>query len=1238
MKLKSLLFILLLVFSTSSAHAGFWDVITAPYNYVADLFTGDDTETVTNEPVVSNNDESLLGPVDTSLSIPDYQLESTFSSSFTPSYFNDPFNLGFTPSPSFYPSMYSSTYGSPNLSFGMQPPNYMLGNNFNTSCSAFDYSLCAFCFNLGLAELSEVFENQCQEIYKEVPEKRSEDEVKAYCACNEENNSDLLDKPEVKKFISDAVEMKKTQLAGEVISSFKKVARSVGLPKAHPYFQKQYTGEDARPEAACSADNFKNIIAELTQANNEGAAPCKQESLQELFDLAAKQSETCSGKDLSKASRKDKKFCRTYGGFDELGDKLALESSFQGKVDVFQSIFEDSLQPEFDRVKGALFEKDDLSLMLRGFGHHKDRGRGYARELGRQLERYRVHGHPGSRFRRAPASTEDEVLDTNEEEGVYNTTPSMHATSVEENHDQTMVTVMAERPEDFEQTYKPETYSMSMHQVLSSPEGCTRGTCFESMRILATEPFFVGPMMMSARRNTEMSPEMQALVDKVSSTDGKKSYQELNANEIRIIDEHSKKVIQNFKASAVDMIKTQYQHKMAESVESVQRFITGKNQKLAEAQASGNAEEVARLTAEISSAQESIESLQALAPTFQKIMNNPTSLTLDEITAAMKSVWEAQSGQLNMACRAVKTQAEAYCRLKENQNSERYSAVDVLGLNFDENKKIAEELSAASKGQGDEGAGQDHMAILDAMTCIQEGLYSKHPKSSSSPVYVALNGKVSQCGNPMDTEENTDTFPSFLTNQKGIGRFSAVLANDKTWQKWGRCGGPPQRNQTPASGDALLPGDGSTFDDVFDQKLGDVADGYKDKSGNGGYNSDIQNKLDKIKEKYGSSSSPGLANITDELNEFPGGLADGEVEELEYSEKSRGPASVEDQNGSTVVGQNGQVQINPLMNPNGQKIESDALENLDDQITNNNDALKTANSASAAIENKIQEQGRGNVDQVVLDQLEELRKQIAELKTSNEKLALERKLEIEKLKQEELEGAIASANSNNGNNGVKPVENRNDTVANFSTTSRKVVANSGNGSNGAVRGGGFTNSGGGSNGGAVIPSSSTSYTGTSRSLGKGRLKVGKSGRGVYLTGTTSSGEQFDISSADIINFEGRYDVTSFDNAVALAIQSSKNAFVFDGKLYVKKGDSFVEVKDIKEKDRAIASEGEVKDLKDVSSLLERLKEEEDDSSDNEVPVAVEKSDDVVPETSGDRKKVRGLWGIIMDNIFSFGSN
>ena len=168
----------------------------------------------------------------------------------------------------------------------------------------------------------------------------------------------------------------------------------------------------------------------------------------------------------------------------------------------------------------------------------------------------------------------------------------------------------------------------------------------------------------------------------------------------------------------------------------------------------------------------------------------------------------------------------------------------------------------------------------------------------------------------------------------------------------------------------------------------------------------------------------------------------------------------------------------------------------------------------------------------------------------------------------------------------------------------------------------------------TIPSETRVRSGQKRS-------GGRSGS-VFLTGRTSSGEEFNISTADVLNFEGRSDITSFDSAVSIALQSDKNAFIFEGKVYVKKGDNFIEVKDIEEQERASASDQEVGSIDDVKNLVQRLEQKEQEAGDEEEkPVdnisVKEVQQEAAPRPERDRKEVEGLWNIIKENIFNFGS-
>lgn len=1255
MRIKAISIIVTFIFSGGTAQAGFWDVISTPYNYVADLFSGDDTEALTGEPVVTENDASLDFSADTDLSIPDYSLDLSFSNTFTPSFASDPYGFGTgqlsfsldTPQLSYAPSIYSPTWSSPNLAYGLGPNNYGLDSG-GSSCSAFDYSLCVFCFNLGFSELDEVYENQCKELYTEVPDERTDEEIDGYCACNENKNAEMFEDGSVKEFIAKAVEKKKIETAGEVIANFKKVARSVGQPKAHPFFKQEYEGENARPESECSADNFGKIIKELTTADANGKAACKQDSIDELFEMAARQSDLCKENRGGKLNSENREHCKTYGGFDNLTQELAGAEVFDDRVAAFQDIFAGGLQDRLDMVKSSLFERDNLGILLRGFGPINRTRRTESSPREDYLAQIRMLSH--DRFRRGSALMPGvDNGGSNEGEGSYANAHIPGVETVEETHDRDMTQALIEDPEAFLKTFHPENYAVAMKDLLQVPNGCQAGDCFEHMRILATEPYVIGPMMRMAKRETPLSPEMERLMSKVRSSGGNSTLNDLAPDEMRIIENHSREILKTFKNQAMGMLRQQHAQELPRNLATLRKALEKNKRDLRSAQTSGNPEKERKIQEEINRQEDIQKELLTMQGLFQKLVNNPQSISLEEMKGALIAIWEVQSSQLSMACDAVKTQAEAYCRLKETEDSNMYSAVDLLGLDFNKNKDIANDLE--NKSGSDKVENSQYLAILDAMTCIEEGRYTKYPENTNNPVFVTLNGSIEQCDQRMN---EFDSFPGFLSGQEGVGKYTAVLAPRESWEKWTRCGGTKMRNTAPNNFNLpLIPDRQSSLATVYDQTLGDVVNNYKNSSTYEGGNSTTSNQLDKFKDQYGDigasaiygggdfgSRGGGLAGKSENIEPLADVGTNSKINEVGMNGASREPAS-EDQNGATTIQNNGTVQYNPYQRMNGEVANSESLEQIENRIIQNNEQIVKAGQATSEIQKKIDAEGEGSASKEVLDQLEALRKQIEELRQSNEKLALERKLEIEKLKQEELQASIESANnkkSNNQNTVVEPSDTPVSRGGVTTTSSRKTVVNSGNGSNGVV-GGAVVNSGAVSNVDSFQSNTANAVSGNSRSV-RGKLSgKGRSG-GLVLTGRTSSGEQFNISSSEILSFEGRSDITSFDSAVSIALQSDKNAFVFQGKVYVKKGDKFVEVKDIKEQERALASGEEVEDINDVTSLVERLKkeqeeEDEDDTVDN-VPV-IENEVKSEPQGDRDRKEVESLWDIIKQNVFNFGS-
>lgn len=1286
MKLRIFTFVFLLLFSVGNAHAGIWDIFSAPYNYVADLFSGDDTEVATGDSVVADTSlrvereevslDDDLGLSDTTLSVGNHLGTDFFNTGFLAPYRPSPLTLSpiTTSTGAYYPSNYTmGNFDSPLWSTGFSSTPLSYGPQMPQTCSVFDYSLCVFCYSPSFSLIDDLYKNQCDSLYKDVPDERSDEDADAYCQCHEDKNKEMFAKPEVKNFIKDAVEKKKAEVAAEVVASFQTIAKGVGLAEGHPYFRLYYDGtKGTRPEVACKPDNFKNIIANLAKPNREGNAPCKQESLKKMFDLAAEQAEKCSEKktfgsggrtgsraghnkggelwaevrkkfSTFKGSDKEKEFCETFGSLDGLKEKLKFvePNDFDGVVAGFSEIFEQKVNGEISEMANAVGGRRDVGLLLGSFGSRMKELRDWRKETGQPFT-------PG--YRR-PASEETSMEDNDGSQRAY---IPMHAhvsgaPSGQIIHDMTTNTV------DFAQTFDPNLYFQKAQELFSRQDSCNGDQCFDMVRVLSTEPYLMGPWMQQAKDEVPLSEEMLKLIQdhKVlrfrERDDQRVGLNVLTPDQKKALSDHSKKVLDKFKSKAFHFMKVQNDKELPRNITELQNTQKDLESRMQSARQQGNLDVIANLQQQIDLTKATIEKMNMLKGHLGNMTKDAGAFTLKNIEEAMSAMWDLQSHQLDQGCKAVQDQVELYCRL--NEQPEMYSASDVLGLDFNNNKKIAAEFD---KGKSASEGSTSKLAILDAMTCMEKGKFTQYPKSGDDLFFINGAGELDECHSKI----KKDSFPKFQSDVLGGGGYSTMVAAKESWEGWNRCEGKDFQTRTSNFGDSqnikerIENGqgeEGTSFEDVGKITLGEIADSYKQKVTGGG--NDTIAQLDKFKEKYGDISSP--SNYSDDffekinLKSEKGKLADnynGEIVEDVVDERevtideraSRGPAS-EKSNGETVVQGNGTVQYNPLYNRSGQPVVSDNLEKIDERLSNNNEQLENSDKLTKEIQARVDQAGPAGVDQSVLDQLDALRKQIEDLKNDNEKLALDRKIEIEKLKREELEASIAAAPGNNGTDKKPVVEDR---PANFNTaTAAKVTTTSGNGSNGVVRGtsnGGVVSNGNGGfveNTANVIPSGLNGASGAQGKIGKNSAN-----RGVFLTGTTSYGEQFNISSGDVLNFEGRSDVTSFDSAVAIALQSSKNAFVFDGKFYVKKGEKFVEVTDVKEKERAVASEDEVKDLKGVSDLLDRLKEEdkekEEEGPSKVVPV-VQDTDKEPASDADDRKKVKSLWRIIMKNINPF---
>ncbi|TNF01307.1 MAG: hypothetical protein EP326_04675 [Deltaproteobacteria bacterium] len=350
-----------------------------------------------------------------------------------------------------------------------------------------------------------------------------------------------------------------------------------------------------------------------------------------------------------------------------------------------------------------------------------------------------------------------------------------------------------------------------------------------------------------------------------------------------------------------------------------------------------------------------------------------------------------------------------------------------------------------------------------------------------------------------------------------------------------------------------------------------------------------------------------------------------------------------DQMKPTEVNQDGTVSTPQIVDrTSGQPIQSSQLSTIDSQINRNNKALVEAGSQIGDIETKIKEandSGNSSANAELNDQLAALRAQIESLKNDNKKLASERDEEIAKIakaREERKAAQIAAAQRDNGGN--TGGDGSSSVIPSFSTKS--AIVSSDNGGTTGTGSSGIVSGSAGS-----VGSNNVAGPGTNTGLGTvspigGSNVVGGNGT---ISLTDASGAKYSISASEFIDFASMPEVKSFDSAVKIALESSKSAFVFDGKTYVKKGDGFIQVS-ADNPERAIASVEEPKTVDEVEKLTDAIadkyevgevKVEEKLDKPKETPVVVPQ-DKVEPASNdGERYNTRSLWDYIKKGANAF---
>ncbi|MCO4793961.1 MAG: hypothetical protein KC493_09625 [Bacteriovoracaceae bacterium] len=1041
---------------------------------------------------------------------------------------------------------FMNNFYDPHLGFGW---DYDMGTS-NGSCNNYDWSLCVYCFNLGFSGIMDVYQNSCDELYSKMPKisdkwERTPAEVDAVCACQEDQQEVFKD-GKVQEFMKNAVELKKKKIAEEVIANFANVSKNVGEAKGHPWFLKFYTGENARPESACLPENLKKTIGSLTEKDRNGKSDCQEASVAGLFEMGAEKAKACQGKEDSAA-------CKDFNGIaglagildpqpEERRDRSSTLDFYIGTAtDVFGHV-----------VNGGI--SDNLNPALRRFGGHHVRVGG----VGGRIPSSVLAGHL-----QAPQIPQPGTFD---EEDTY---------SVGINHvvqDAGNLTSM-----DVNQTFKV------MHMVLR-----TEGACENSERCE------------SHLNQIESDPFLGSIVDQVKTKVEAPTLKENDdAYNKRVTDDYNKQVLQVYRLATIGLMKQNFEKDIPEMISKLKESKAAAEADMGLARSVEDMEKYKRAQDALAEINQRIARHEASLPTLKKIVENPSEATLDDVTSFIENTWEEKSEALNEACQALQDQIQLYCRLEEDPGM--YSASDILELDFEDNHKLAAEFS--SKSKNDSANAKDMAALLDSLACIEAGKFSKYPKNDEHPTFIDGNGKLVTCASSFEEDE----FPFFLKDDAGD---LSTGVSDKS-KEWGRCGGTKFQSRYSAVGSyqevlaavddgrVTTPGNPNTgFSSVKDQSVGDIVDNYK----NSGYTSGVSNSdLNDFKDNYGSLVSP--SNYSeDDLNK----IASGEISPEEIAEYSNGnstrrePSQVVDENGMTVVRQNGTVDSNQLTGSNGQVLSNNRLEEIDKKIAENNTAIGKANESATSVEESLASSGDPNSESnsAIADELKALREQIASLRKDNERLALERKLEIEKLKKEDLEQGIANAQDRRNEQIINDSLSTNAGYDPATVTTGSTGSNVSS-SNNAQRVIPSGNSGGTVINNAAVNSNVSNVTGRLTDTG-----TSKSSSGSTIS-LSADGSQLSLSLDDVINFEGRSDVTTLDSAMSLALSSEKSAFVYDGKYYIKKGDSFIEASSVKKAKRKTASEDtKVENVEDVENLLEKYKKDDKEEQDDESDIVV----------------------------------
>lgn len=633
-----------------------------------------------------------------------------------------------------------------------------------------------------------------------------------------------------------------------------------------------------------------------------------------------------------------------------------------------------------------------------------------------------------------------------------------------------------------------------------------------------------------------------------------------------------------------------------------------------------------------------IPELRAFAEAVDK--GNPIDPTVfNNVTNRMN---DAKKEDLTDRCADVIHNFAQICKM-ENRPQD-YKASDLIGLDFRSNEIIASQVVGdAEKDPAKRAAQVEKITqMLDKVACFEQNYYEDDiNNSSNSRTFTTLQGKRMSCTSPKGIYSDSSRFADFTNNPtskanpanfthfsiKKIGMCPSITETQKSLVEvaLAMISGVNPDGIAIGANDTLANG-ASTVVSKPEVVIANTIASVK-KSGSRYAKNMSSGSVKKLLAAAGGSGSyngPSSLSIGGDKNESTYS-APKEVAVKPEEVQSEVQNALNNVANSSVGGV-GNVTNEQMQAINDQILKDSNIIKSTEEITQNEKAIANAEDQFDSIKRDQQLLDDGPEKSAMDAKLAELAKQIEELKAQNAQLKSDRDREIARIRNEKIQEKIVQNNIVEQNNLASNIPNAIPT-AGVSTSSS---SSSGNVSSNSVNSGaGFASipTGGVGGTGQVVDNDSSNQSGRAIASSKDSVDAsGNQGITLNLAEKKLVGQNGQIIAAgDDLLIVDDNQVSSLDDAKALALKKSKQAFVYKELAYVKLGEDFLLAS---QAPRARQQMAEVRNLRQVEELISFIDNNDPfpsimaDSDDPEVADAIDQVEELIQEDTQKELKQR----------------